>query len=314
MAKKLWDVWEQFWFHPSSPNRLGLFRVVFFFLVLVYLYNHGTLPSPAWSDVDLVFWMPIALFKMFHLPVFPASVLHILGGLLYISVGLSCIGLLTRISCKATFILSLYLMGLPFNFFGKTDHGECLMVILMGLLSFSRSGDGWSVDRWINKRFRNSSAQTPLPVSGEYTWPLQAGRLAYTLVFFAAGYSKLTTSGLEWIFSNNLANNLIVPYYVGDAVILSIGLDIAQIAWICWLIAAWTILIEIGAPLALVSARLRLILVPSLFFMQIGIGLLMDMLFYGVFICYIVWLPWEQLDRWIFPDKAVVLDKTKAII
>lgn len=299
MLQKLWDVWEHFWFKPSEAGGLGLFRVIFFFLISLYLYVHASLPSSAWSDVDRVFWMPIPLFDVFNLPVFSANVLTLLSGLLYLSIGLSCIGLWTRVSTFCAFILSLYLMGLPFNFFGKTDHGECLMVIVMGILSFSRSGDAWSLDHWIRNRFRKPVTEARREPSGEYTWPIQLGRLVYTLVFFAAGYSKLKASGLEWIFSNNIANNLVVPYYVGDSVPLSLGLYIAQVPWLCWSIAAWTIFVETSAPLALFGFRLSLLLIPSLLLMQIGIGLLMGMMFYGVFICYILWLPWERFGRWL---------------
>ena len=88
-----------------------------------------------------------------------------------------------------------------------------------------------------------------------------------------------------------MANNIILHHYIDDGIILDWGLYIAQIQWLCWLIAAGTIIIETGYPLALFSRYLRIILVPSILFMQIGIWLLLDMFFVGIMICFMVWLP-----------------------
>lgn len=299
MIRRYWNMWEYAWFNASKPDGLGLFRICFFALILLYLFNHGTLPSSAWSDVDLVFWMPIPLFNVFHLPVFSAPVLEILGWLLYASIFFSCIGLFTRFSTMSALLTSLYMMGLPFNFFGKTDHGEALMVIIMGVLAFSHCGHAWSLDRLLRgSRGRASDHVQSEMKNGEYTWPIQIGRVTYTLVFFAAGYSKLKASGLEWIFSDTISNNLILHFYVGPMPV-DWGLYIAQVGWLCQLIAAWTIIVETGAPLALVHRHLALFFVPSILLMQIGIGFLMGMFFWGVFICYIIWIPWDRISEWV---------------
>ena len=298
MIRRYWNMWEYAWFNASKPDGLGLFRICFFALILLYLFNHGSLASSAWSDVDLVFWMPIPLFEVFHLPVFSTPILEILNWILYASIFLSCIGLFTRYSTIAALLTSLYLMGLPFNFFGKTDHGETLMVIIIGVLAFSHCGDAWSLDRLLRNVRGKDFDCTEREINGEYTWPIQIGRVTYTLVFFAAGYSKLKASGLEWIFSDTISNNFILHFYVGPMPV-DWGLYIAQIGWLCQLIAAGTIIIETGAPLALLHRYLALFFITNILLMQIGIGFLMGMFFWGLFICYIVWLPWDRISEWI---------------
>ncbi|MEE2710383.1 MAG: hypothetical protein VYA69_12395 [Gemmatimonadota bacterium] len=289
-------MWEYTWFKVSKPDGLGLFRICFFALILLYLFIHGTLPSSAWSDVDLVFWMPIPLFEVFHLPVFSKPILEMLSWLLYASIFLSCIGLLTRCATITALLTSLYMMGLPFNFFGKTDHGEALMVIIIGVLAFSHCGDAWSLDRLLRSVRGRDFDCSQREMNGEYTWPIQRGRVTFTLVFFAAGYSKLKASGLQWIFSDTISNNFILHFYVGPMPV-DWGLYIAQVGWLCQLIAAWTIIVETGAPLALVHRHLALFFVPSILLMQIGIAFLMGMFFWGVFICYIIWFPWDRISE-----------------
>jgi len=293
MAHTYWKIWASIWFRASCADGMGLLRLLFylFFFMVVHV------PSSSWSEVDRVFWMPLPLFDVFSLPVFSSDILELLQTVFFISLILSCIGLATRFSTITAFILGLYLLGLPYNFFGKTDHDSAINVLFMGIFAFSRCGDAWSVDQLI-KKYRSSTVSNRAD-NGEYTWPVQLMRVTHSMVFFAAGYSKLHASGLEWIFSNTLANNFILHHYIDDGIILDWGLYIAQIQWLCWLIAAGTIIIETGYPLALFGRSLRIILVPSLLFMQIGIWLLLDMFFVGIMICFMVWLPWHHIGRWM---------------
>ena len=61
---------------------------------------------------------------------------------------LSCIGLLTRWSIGVALVLGIYLLALPNNF-GKTGHGDAILVLTMGILALSKCGDAWSVDSLI---------------------------------------------------------------------------------------------------------------------------------------------------------------------
>ena len=61
---------------------------------------------------------------------------------------------------------------------------------------------------------------------------------------------------------------------------------------------------ELAAPLALVHSRARAILVPCLFFMQVGIALVMNTHPRSPnFVCYAFWVPWDRLGA-LFPARA----------
>ena len=72
-----------------------------------------------------------------------------------LSLVFSAIGLFTRFSNATAFVLCVYLFGLP-NSFGKTHHLDILLLWTFLIMTFSRCGDSWSVDRLI-KTARNGS-------------------------------------------------------------------------------------------------------------------------------------------------------------
>src|SRR5207249_2194720 len=80
-----------------------------------------------------------------------------------------------------------------------------------------------------------------------------------------------------------------------DDPLTSWGLSVAQHGWLCRLLAAVTIAIEVGFPLALISRRARWILVPAELGMQIGIRVLMGPSFEQFVICYLFWVPWDRV-------------------
>jgi hypothetical protein len=204
--QSLLECWRHFWFEPASPFNLGFCRVLFFgALFLFYLPSDFSV----WAGVESVFWKPIWLFSRFHLPVLSTDILVIIQVLWKLALGLSCIGLLTRLSTFTSFILGIYLLGLQHNF-GKVDHSDAIMVFVFLILALSRCGDSLSVDCliWNVRRGSDPSARRPT-MSGEYTWPVRIIWLVMSIIFFGAGISKLRHSGIEWVTSDNMAILLI---------------------------------------------------------------------------------------------------------
>ena len=170
--------WLHFWFAPSPPEALGLARAFFFgTLFLVYASEDFA----GWGAVDRVFWQPIWLFRVLGLgPASPAT-LSILQVLFRSSLLLAAVGLFTRPAAIVAFVLGTYLFGLPHNF-GHTYHFDALLVFVFLIIACSRAGDSVSLDGRRGIR----------PAAGpEYTWPVRLVWVAMSLVFFAAGLSKL---------------------------------------------------------------------------------------------------------------------------
>jgi hypothetical protein len=241
--------------------------------------------------------MPIALFRVLHLPFLDTAGLQIVETLWKIALGCAAVGLFTRIAMPVCFVGGLYLLGLPHNF-GQTQHFDTLMVLILGILSVSRAGDAWGIDAWW--RDRKAPPVRGDHVSPEYRWPVRAIWMTTALIFFAAGFSKLRHSGLAWIFSDHLATLLLRhQYHVSDGEPLtSWGPVIASYPWLARGMAAISILTETLYPLTLISRRARYVLVPSGIAFLVGIRLLMGPTFEALLICHVFWLNWEWIaDR-----------------
>lgn len=286
------EYWRHFWFEPATPFNLGFSRVLFFGSMLLFYLQ---IDFSHWAEIDKFFWKPIWLFKQFHLPVFSKDQLVIIQFIWKAALGLSCIGLFTRMSTITSFVLGTYLIGLPHNF-GKVDHCDAILVFIMGVMVLSRCGDSLSVDRLLLRLLSKKNQSPSIPAaSGEYTWPIRVVWLIMALVFFAAGISKIGRSGLEWVMSDNLAILLIGNNYV-DSPLTTWGLRIAQFGWLSQMLAAGTIVFEIGFPLTLISRTARWIIVPVMASIQAGILILMGISFAQFMIVYLFWVSWDRVS------------------
>jgi hypothetical protein len=283
--------WRRWWFEPETPDNLGLCRLLFFGLLLAY---YLPVSNAGWGLVPASFRNPIWLFERLHLPILSAEALGFLFNLWKVSLLLSCVGLLTRVSTAVAFVLGFYLIGVPYNF-GKTDHMTALIVWTLGILALSRSGHAWSFDSAL-RRYTTGASRPP---SGEYRWPVRAVWVTMATIFFAAGMAKVIQGGRAWVFSDHMAISLVQRYYdVNAPPPLDWGLRVAQHPLLARSMAAGSLLLELSAPLALFSRRLRRVLPWMLLAMQVGIGLLMAVWFTRFMFAYLFWVPWGRVvDR-----------------
>ena len=280
--------WNRFWFEPASPSNLGLCRIAFYG-TLVILYA-GT-DSRGWASVPDVFWMPITLFKLLAIPVLSPTTLGWLDAVWILSLVLACLGVATRWTSLAAFLAGAYILGLPHNF-GKTHHFDTVVVLTLGIMAVARAGDAWSVDRMLRRRkARCNEAEPP---HAEYTWPVRLVWTAMATAFFAAGVSKLRVSGLEWIFSDNLRFELI-RHQFDHHPLTHWGPWLAQFPNLTRLMAGASVALELSAPLALLSRRLRAVIVPSLVLLQASILVLMGVSFVPYLAVYAFWVPWDRV-------------------
>jgi hypothetical protein len=275
--------WMRFWFSPSGPADLGISRVLFFSGILL---TYGWLDFSAWGTVSPAFWMPLPVFDALHLTPLGPRTLAIAELAWRLSLLASAIGFLSQASMWVAFLLGFYLLGLPHNF-GHTFHFDATLVIAMGVLACSRAGDAWSIDA-----ARGEGRTTP---SGDYTWPVRAIWVATALVFLAAGLAKLRHGGIDWVLSSNLSIVLNrAAYHVSDAdPITGLGLAIAGHEWLSRLLAAATLVVELGFVTALFSSRARIVFVPAACAMLIGIRVLMGPTFGGFLVANVFWVPWS---------------------
>ncbi len=206
------------------------------------------------GDVPPHAWRAVWPFAQLGISLPSVATLNVLQWLWRGSMFAACIGFAWRWASLAAFILGLYLVGLPENV-ASINHSDAIVVLGLGVMALSRAADALSVDTLLER------TANPATKSGEYTWPIRAMWVVFVTIYFAAGVTKLATSGLAWITSDNLANLLMLGPVTGSPLTF-LGQAIGRHRVLSSALAALSVVIELSMPLVLVSQRARRILVP----------------------------------------------------
>ena len=87
-------------------------------------------------------------------------------------------------------------------------------------------------------------------------------------------------------------------------------MDLVRAGWPIYLMAAATLVFELSFPLALVSRRARLVLVPTAVAMNVSTFFFMGPLFVQLtFLNLLIWLPWHRIASIVwaaFPRREEV--------
>lgn len=284
--------WHAFWFAPAAPWPLGLCRAGFFgvfyvlFLTRIDLRWYALFPSG--------FYQPCSFFAWLSLPPPSWDVMEWLVTAFELSVILSALGLLTRLTTPTAFVLGLYVLGLQFNY-GYLHWAHAIVPIVMGILALSPCGDALSLDALIRRAVTGKRAEA----GGQYRWPIQLVRLVFVTVFLAAGLAKLRQAGLAWVLSDTLRNYFLENQYVFRSEgATARGHLLAD--WLigrpdlCRVLAGLALALELSAPSALLWRCARRGLIPLLFLFQVGNALLLYQDFFFAYLgLYLFWMPWD---------------------
>ena len=281
--------WMGFWFSPGSAANLGFCRVIAAGLFF-YLFN-----TRGWSDwfgMDRVLWLPTPLFDALDLRPLSGAALDVLAMACKASLLLTAVGFMTRSSAAIAAVLTFYLLGLQQNV-GKIFYADAVVPLILLILAVARSGDRWSLDHVFHRVARGRAA-SDVP-AGEYTWPVRLVWLLTVMIFFAAGIAKLRAGGLEWVFSDQLSDVLVGQYHRPEPPPTSIGFVLAEHKTLCKFLAGTVVALEILSPLALVSARIRAIVLPGMLTFTLCLPVLFGFAFTPHFGMFAFWVPWDRL-------------------
>ncbi len=226
--------WERFWFRPVTAVGLRIVRVVVFGVAAMVLFTDIGVLKPSIVNAGTL-WDPISYYRLLPQP--GAAALDVMYPLTVVLCGLAAFGLGGRRVSVPAGISGGYLAAIGNNL-GKVNHDRNVLVMALFLLAFAPvigEGEGRSY------RFR---------------WPVAGVALGYSLMFLFAGVSKLRTSGLEWIFSENLRNILVSENLLLRAPALSdVALWVAEEPWRWKPAAALAVLGELGLVVGVLSRR-----------------------------------------------------------
>jgi HTTM domain len=177
---------------------------------------------------------------------------------------LGAAGLRTQLMIPLAWACGVFLNGMLTST-GKVVHNDALLLLCFVPLVVAPAGDAWSLDaRRRDKRLRNRE-------SVRYGWPVRTAAVVVAGAYFFAGLAKLMNSGPAWVTSDNLRWAL---YASSDS---GVALFIADRPWLSHLLAAGTLLLELGFPLVLLFPRTAWLLVPGAVAFHSGIWLAMGL-------------------------------------
>ena len=200
------------------------------------------------------------------------------------------------------FALGMLALGSYRGSWGQLLHFENLMVLYLLIVSLSPAADAWSLDARREHRLGDPSE------SVRYGFPIALAGLVLVTTYVIAGFAKLRYGGLDWVFGDTLRNH--VAYAAARLDLLgaspsplagwAVGLD-----GIWPFVAATTILIELGAPVALLGGRIRTVWVLAAWLMHLGV--LVFMLIGFPFPLFLVaFAPLYRIER-LWTDRPVRL-------
>jgi hypothetical protein len=199
------------------------------------------------------------------------------------------VGRWTRAAFATLTLASLFLLALPLRA-GLPFHYHHL-VWFAALCAASPCADALSWDAWRRAR----SGAPPPERSPGYGVPLRVAWLLVGAIFFFPGTWKLRASGLAWITSDNLRNQLYWKWATVPALVPPFRVDHAP--WLLHAGAAAVVALELSFAFAVWSRRLRLAAVAAALAFHLVARLFMGIDFSGLWLTYVVFVDWAALWR-----------------
>ena len=273
-----------------GPERLAVARILICGFATAYvIIRLGHLWAV--TELDSGRFRPVGVVSLLRdSPVGRAAHASVLVATVGAGVG-ATVGWRHRVTGPAFGMLLLWTLSYRLSW-GQVLHTENLMALHVVVLGFSRSADAASID--------NRNARRSGHVDSIYSWPLQLMTLLTALTYAIAAWAKIRNGGLEWMTGDALRNQIaydnLRKHLLGD-VHSSFGGWLTRYRWLFPPLATASMVVEIGAVLAVVPHRLRYWWVASAWAFHAGVLALMAILFpYQLLgLAFVSLLPVERL-------------------
>lgn len=283
---------EARFFAPAPAERLATVRLLTGAFAVVYLLVR----APVMLDFrgfDAGRFEPVGLARVLTAPLPAALVVA-----LYVATLLSCVAFMLgyrfRVTGPLCALLTLALTSYRHSW-GMIFHTENLLVMHMAVLALVDAGAALSLDA----RTNSSEAGT----HARFGWPLRL-LCALTAVSYAlAGIAKLKISGPVWmdgeILRNYIAYDALRKAQVGS-MYSPFGGWLVQYEWPFKPIGVLTMLLELGAPVALVHRRLARLWVLGIYGFHVGVLATMAIAFVYplTFVAFASYFECERIWGW----------------
>lgn len=180
------------------------------------------------------------------------------------------------------FALAMLLLTTYRGSFGQLLHFENLIVLHLVVMSCAPASDVWSLDArrvttgvrplLLRRGDRDQGGEPDESV--EYGWPLALAGLIVVVSYVITGVAKLRYGGLDWVFGDTLRNHIAYSAARLDLLGASpspFARSVVGVEWILPPMAAATVVLELGAPVAFLRHRVRDVWVVGIWTMHVAI-------------------------------------------
>jgi hypothetical protein len=276
------------WFPSVPAQRLAALRLYVGGFAAVYLL------------AQVPFWLGYA---RFHARDFkPLGVVKLLGktpldDVLHVAIVIiTCllaiaflVGFFYRVTAPLFALALLWLLSYR-NSWGMPFHTENVLVLHVLVLSVVPAADAWSWD---------ALGRAPPPDHERYGWPLRLCAAITALTYLLAGIAKLRLGGWDWTSGEALREQIAIDnlrkHLMGSSM-SPIAAPLLPHTWMFEGLAIATLVIELGAPLALLHRRLALLWSIAAWGFHVGVVALMAIVFpYPLF--FVAYAPLFRGER-----------------
>lgn len=264
------------WLAPEAPaERLAAVRILvgaFAFLYLAQRVPHilSYLSFPARQ------FAPVGVLSMFGAPP-PAALVVAATALALVAILGFALGWRYRLTGPVAGIALLWTLSYA-NSWGQIFHTENALVLFVLVLGVTRAADATSLDA---HRLARAGASPPAP-HPRYGWPLRLLCVVVVATYFLAGIAKLRWGGPGWlggaVLRDTIAADSLRKILLGSSHSPIAEALLGQ-AWLFRGLAVLTLVVELGAPIALLHRRAALVWVLSVIAFHLGVLALMAIVF-----------------------------------
>jgi hypothetical protein len=296
-AEKRWKLLSKFRSETASAVNLAIARCVIMAALLskvsldyelAYSRINGSLiiPPLGWSHIAS------------HIPRSPELVTLIYAVFVFFGI-LAVIGLYGRLSCLVTSAAGFYLLTLP-QLFGKINHDHHL--ILFGfILAASPCADTLSIDaiRDAASSGRRGLRLEKLKESVAYADPLKVMMVLLGLIYFFPGSWKVARIGAAWFSADNMRWTMAAKLLEAPGTITSFQAWAMHHSLFLLIGAISTPIFELGFIFVVFSRYTRpFVALGGIAFHNL-VGLLMNIRFVSLQLCYVILIDWAAVFSWI---------------
>lgn len=287
------DVW---WRAPAPASRLAALRIIIGGFALGYVLIRAPHLAAFSGHAEWQF-EPVGIVAVLSAPL-PATGVQTLVALTAIF-GLAFVsGWRYKWTAPAFALLLLWVITYR-NSWGQVFHTENLMVIHVMILALSPAADALSLD---------SRGRAMENDSRDYGWPIRLMCAVTVLAYFVSGQTKLRNAGLDWITTDSLHNHVAYDNLrkaeLGDAYSF-IGAELVRHGWVFPPLAAFSLLVELGAPIAMLGGRIARLWAGAAWLFHLGILAVMAILF-PYPLLGVAFAPFFEVERLRLPSPGWV--------